>query len=184
MRLLRLLLVMLLVGSIVCFFAEISKTSETSSSQTNGFKESINSSSDYKKSDVKFGSPDQAQLLVYQAVKYLNEVGIEKAFKAFNDGKSHFIYKDLYIFIFDLNGNVVAHGQNNKLIGTNRYELKDADGKLFIAEMVRVAKKFKSGWVDYKWLSTISNEEEAKTSYIELYEGKYVIGCGAYRYKN
>ncbi len=48
--------------------------------------------------------------------------------------------RDLYAFVYDMNGVNVAHGANPALIGENRINLSDEGGKFFIQELVAVAK--------------------------------------------
>ncbi|MCX7983772.1 MAG: cache domain-containing protein [Bacteroidetes bacterium] len=127
----------------------------------------------------KRGTPQEAKELVKKAIAYLKEHGREKAFAAFSDLKGKFVDGDLYIFVYDLNGNCLAHGANPKMIGKNLLELKDADGKAFVKERIEIAKSKGSGWQDYKFTNPVSKEIEKKTAYIERVDD--IIGCGAYK---
>jgi signal transduction histidine kinase len=57
---------------------------------------------------------------------------------------------------------------------------KDANGKLFIKEMVNIGKTKGKGSVDYKWVSPKTNKVEQKSSYIEKVN-RVVLGCGFYK---
>jgi len=74
----------------------------------------------------------------------------------------------------------VAHGARPALIGKNRIDLKDQDGKFLIREMIAIAQGPGSGWVDYKWPNPITNKIEDKSSYVEK-TGKYFVGVGVYK---
>src|ERR1019366_2690009 len=88
--------------------------------------------------------------------------------------------RDLYPFVYDLNGVNFAHGARPVLIGKDLMGLKDQDGVYLIQEMVKIANGPGSGWVNYKWPNPLTNKIEDKTSYVEKM-GNYFVGVGAYR---
>jgi cytochrome c len=124
--------------------------------------------------------PEEAKALVKKAVAYVNANGKEKAFAEFSKPKGLFSKGELYIFVYDFNGMIPAHGQNQKLIGKNMIDLKDADGKYFVREFVKIGKQGGSGWVDYKWTNSVTKQIEQKTSYLETV-GDVIVGCGIYK---
>jgi signal transduction histidine kinase len=75
----------------------------------------------------------------------------------------------------------MAHGGSAAIIGKNMKDLKDADGKLFIQEMMAAAKTKGSGWVDYKWKNPKTGEVLPKSSYVEKLGDNAFIGCGIYK---
>ena len=122
----------------------------------------------------------EAEQLVRTAVKFLQKEGPAKAFAAFNDPAGSFTYRDLYIFVYDVEGLVLAHGSRKDLVGKNVIGLKDADGKLFIQEGIGIARAHGRGWSEYRWANPVTKQVEQKVSYLEHLEG-LVVGCGAYR---
>ena len=126
------------------------------------------------------GSAAEAKALLDKAVAYYKADGQPKAFAAFNDAKGAFVNKDLYIFALDMNGKILAHGANASLIGRDMMGAKDADGKLFMKEMVGVANDKGKGSIDYKWENPKTKKVEAKSSYVEKVDG-VVLGCGYYK---
>jgi signal transduction histidine kinase len=126
------------------------------------------------------GTANEATALVKRAVDYMKANGKEKAFAEFNNPKGQFIDRDLYIFVFDLNGKTLAHGTNPKLLDKNLVDLKDADGKLFIKEFIDVANAKGKGWIDYKWPNPLTKTIEPKSTYIEK-AGDVLVGCGIYK---
>ncbi|MGO9139168.1 MAG: cache domain-containing protein [Syntrophales bacterium] len=128
------------------------------------------------------GTPKEAQAMVKKAVAFLKESGKDKAFAEFSNPKGKFVNKDLYIWVLDAkkNGLVYVHEANPKLVGQEMIDLKDADGKPFIKEIVSGAASKGSGWVDYKWTHPVSKKVEAKTTYFEKV-GDFIILCGAYK---
>jgi len=86
------------------------------------------------------GTSPEAEAMVKQAAAFVEANGKEKAFAAFSDKKGQFIKEDLYIFAIDITGKVLAHGGNPALVGKDMSGAKDADGKLFIKEIIEAAK--------------------------------------------
>jgi signal transduction histidine kinase len=123
--------------------------------------------------------PDDAQAWVKKAIEFFKANGKDKALAAFNDAKGQFCKDDLYIYVLDLSGKMLAH-PNAKLIGEDFMVKKDADGKLFAAEMVKIAKEKGSGWVDYKWDNPAKKCVEPKTVYFEKVDD-VIIASGAYK---
>ncbi len=128
---------------------------------------------------------DQAKAFVKAAVAFakknpraafLEEVSGPK-------GQFHFIKgqnNDLYIFVYDTEGKVLAHGVRRELVGVNRWASKDPDGKPWIQDWTKLVKEKGSGWIEYKELNPAQgNKVMKKASFVELYEGM-VIGAGIY----
>jgi cytochrome c len=127
-----------------------------------------------------FASSDEAVAFVKKAVALYKAEGKDKAFAAFQDANGAFQVKDLYIFVQDVKGNMLAHGKNAGLVGKDLSGLKDADGKLFVQEMMKLAAGPGSGWVDYKWANPATKKIQAKSSYIEAADGMF-FGAGIYK---
>jgi cytochrome c len=126
------------------------------------------------------GTADEAKAMVDRAVKMLAADGKDKAFQVFDDQSGPFVDRDLYVFVLDLTGTTVAHGVNKALIGKSLLNLKDADGKQFIQEILDLAKKDGEGWVDYKWPNPTTKKVEGKSSYVKKV-GDLIIGVGIYK---
>jgi cytochrome c len=128
-----------------------------------------------------YGTKDEAVAMVKRVQAMFAKDGADATFKAVSDkAVAEFHDRDLYPFIYDMQGNCVAHGARGALIGKNLMDLKDQDGKYLIHEMIDVAKGPGSGWIDYKWPNPLSNKIEDKSSYVEKM-GDYFVGVGVYR---
>jgi len=127
------------------------------------------------------GTADEAIAMSNKAVAAI-KVDREKAFAAIIDpADKEFHNKDLYVFVTSLETKKsVAHGANKALIGRDLSELKDVDGKLFVAEMGKVAQEKGTGWVDYKWTNPVSKKIEQKSSYVQRV-GDLYVGVGIYK---
>lgn len=127
------------------------------------------------------GSPEEAVAMVKKAIAYMKEHGKDKAFAEFgNLSNTQFHDRDLYIFVYDLDGNNVAHGNNPKMVGKNLLEMKDHDGKYIIKGFIEVAKSKGKGWVDYKWPNPVTKAVEQKSGYIEKADN-LIVGSGIYK---
>jgi len=127
------------------------------------------------------GTADEAVAMVGKAVALIKSEGKEKAFAAFADpANKTFHDRDLYIFVYDLNGVAVAHGNNPKMVGKSLIGLKDNEGKPLIKEMVDLAKAKGKGWVEYKWPNPVTKTVEQKASYIEKVDD-VLVGSGIYK---
>lgn len=129
---------------------------------------------------AEFGTPAEAEAMVKKAIAYYKANGENKAFAEINNPKGQFTDRDLYIFVYDINGKCVAHGFNAKMIGKDLIEMKDPDGKYFVKERIEIAKTKGKGWQDYKFTNPVSKRIEQKTAYIERV-GELVFGCGVYK---
>ncbi|HYB57792.1 MAG TPA: cache domain-containing protein [Alphaproteobacteria bacterium] len=130
---------------------------------------------------AEFGTKEEAVAMVKRVQEKFKTDGPEATFKAVSDKSTkEFHDRDLYPFIYDMNGVCVAHGARPALIGKNLIDLKDQDGKYLIRELRDMAKDHGSGWVDYKWPNPITNKIEDKSSYVEKM-GDYFVGVGVYK---
>jgi signal transduction histidine kinase len=123
--------------------------------------------------------PQQAQALLDKAAAKLNKDGPEQAFAAFNSRDGGFVAHELYVFAFDMTGRYMASGANPKLVGSDAHELKDAEGKMLVKEMIDVSKTKGKGEIDYVWLNRADNRVEKKHSIYQAVNG-YILGVGYY----
>lgn len=127
------------------------------------------------------GSAEEAVAMVNKAVAYLKENGKEKAFAEFgNTANKEFHDRDLYIYVYDMKGNCVAHGNNAKMVGKNLLDMKDNSGKPIIRGFIDVANTKGKGWVDYKWPNPVTKAVESKSGYVEK-AGDLIVGSGIYK---
>jgi len=129
------------------------------------------------------GTKAEAKAMVEKAAAWVKKYGKEKTLAeitlAGTDKKGEFLDRDLYIFAYDFNGVVLAHGANPKLIGKNLMEMQDADGKYLIKGLVETAKKG-SGWYPYKWSNPITKKIDDKVAYVLKIDDTLWLGCGVY----
>ena len=129
---------------------------------------------------AEFGSPVEAEAMVKKAVAEIKANGKDKALTEISNPKGKFIDRDLYVFVYDMNGKCVAHGFNQKMIGKDLVDMKDPDGKFYVKERIEISKTKGKGWQDYKFTNPLSKKIENKTAYIEKVDD-LIVGCGAYK---
>jgi len=126
-----------------------------------------------------FGTREEAIAMVKRVQDKFRRDGAEATFKAVTAQARIFHDRDLYPFVYDMSGVVVAHGAKADLVGKNLIDFKDQDGRFVIQQMIAVVKGPGSGWVDLRWTNPTTKEIEAKSSYVEKM-GQYWAGVGVY----
>lgn len=126
------------------------------------------------------GTSQEAKAMVEKAVAYLKAQGKEKAFAEFDIGsQGPFRKGDLYVFVLDMNADILAHGARRKMIGKGSLDWTDPDGKPFFKEIVETAKSKETGWVSYKWTKPSSKKISQKVTYFKKVND-VVVCCGSY----
>ena len=86
---------------------------------------------------------------------------------------------ELYIFVLNCKGIMLAHGVNERFVGEDFIDIKDFEGKHFIKEIVDTAAEKSAGWVEYKWYHPKTKQILPKAVYFEKVDN-VVICCGVY----
>lgn len=123
---------------------------------------------------------DDAVAMVKKAVAYIKTEGKDKGYAEISNKQGKFIDRDLYVVVYGLDGTVLAHGANAKMIGKNLIDLKDIDGKAFVRERVELAKTKGSFWQDYKFTDPVTKKIEPKSMYCQRLDETVVCG-GIYK---
>jgi signal transduction histidine kinase len=114
-----------------------------------------------------WATKEDAQTMVKKAVLFIQEQGPEKAYAEFTNKKGAFTDRDLYVVVYRLDGRVMAHGANEKLVGKDMIDATDVDGKAFVKERVELARQASSFWQDYKFVNPVSKKIEPKQMYCQ-----------------
>jgi signal transduction histidine kinase len=123
------------------------------------------------------GTADEAKAMVAKAITAF-DTDATAAFSAITAPSKTFIDRDLYVFVFDKE-KIVAHGSDEKLVGTRADTLVDVQGKKFGVEFIEKATP-EGVWVDYVWRDPISGKDVAKSSWVVAHKD-YVFGAGIYK---
>lgn len=127
-------------------------------------------------------SAAEAEAMVKKAVAFLKANGKEKSFAEFSNPKGQFVDRDLYIFVYDMQGTNLAIGNGNasKMVGKNLIEMRDADGRYIIKGFIELLNAKGKGWFDYKWPNPVSKAVEQKSGYVEKVDDM-IVGSGIYK---
>ncbi|HET9451444.1 MAG TPA: cache domain-containing protein, partial [Aggregicoccus sp.] len=120
--------------------------------------------------------------LVRDAVGQLEKSG-EDAFALLRDPTQRFIAKDAYVFVVDSDGVELVNPAFPNLEGRKLLDLKDAQGKPLVREMLEVMRTRGSGWVDYQWPRPGESVPTRKSAYVHrarLGDRTVLVACGVY----
>lgn len=127
-------------------------------------------------------TPEDAIAVVEKGVSYMKKNGKDALIAQINKKNPEFTKGEIYLFLSGIDGVVLAHPTNPKLIGKNMLVLPDADGKLFRKEIVELATTKGKGWVDYRYNNPTTGNVERKTTYI-FRQGDVILQAGLYKGK-
>jgi cytochrome c len=115
---------------------------------------------------------------VKAAIAFYKANGRDKALAELKTKDGQFTSGEDYVDVHDMSGVCLAHIQP-ALIGVNRLEQADPNGKLVYKEIVAAAKAKPSGWIDYMRKNPVDGKIEKKIAYWEIYDG-LIFKAGTY----
>jgi len=124
--------------------------------------------------------PKKAEDWVARAKAFYAATGKEIAMAEFTNPRGQFVQNQQYIFVVDLDANMLAHGMNQMFVGKNFMEVKDTTGKKFIREIVNIVSEKGAGWIEYNWSDPVTKKSLPKTLYFEKVDNM-IFCCGTYR---
>ena len=120
--------------------------------------------------------------MVTAAIAQIESRG-EASFALLRDPSGPFLAKDAYVFVTDSSGVELVNPAFPNLEGRSLLDVKDTQGKQLVREMLDVAQKKGSGWVDYMWPKPGEAVATQKTTYVSKANiaGKWLlVGAGVY----
>jgi len=88
------------------------------------------------------------------------------AYAAFRVKGSRWRHGDVYLFVTDMEGWVLFNAARPNREGRDLLEERDADGKPFHKDFIRIVEQFGSGWVDYMFPKPGQTVPTVKWSYV------------------
>lgn len=126
------------------------------------------------------GTAEEAKAMVKRAVAYVKAKGAEAAYAEFING-TEFKDRDLYVSVYDMKGNCLAHGANPKLVGKNLWELKDLNGVEVIKMQTAIAQNMGEGWSEpFTFVNPLTKAMQPKITFVQKV-GDTWIGIGYYK---
>ena len=108
----------------------------------------------------------KVKALVDKAAALIDRRG-QAAFAEFRKKGSEWFHGKTYLFVYDMDANVLLNPAFPAREGTNPAGEKDANGKLFHHAIIQVAKTKGSGWVDYMFPKPGQTEPSQKWTYVK-----------------
>ncbi|HVO66015.1 MAG TPA: cache domain-containing protein [Syntrophales bacterium] len=122
---------------------------------------------------------EDAKRWVDRAVDFYKASGKRIALAEYTNPSGQFVQDEMYIYVLNPRGTMLAHGVNEKFVGEEFIDIKDYDGKQFIKEIVDTANKVGSGWVTYLWYNPVTKEVLPKKAYFRKVDD-LIICSGVY----
>lgn len=127
-----------------------------------------------------FATKQDAEALVAKVITELKAGRVSLTYEAITRQDAKWVNGELYPVVYDMNGVVLAHGQNEGQIGKNKIASKDSDGKLYVKERVELAQSKTAFWQDYKYTDPVTGAILPKEMYCETL-GQQIICAGIYK---
>lgn len=108
----------------------------------------------------------QVEALVDKAATVIDSNG-KASFSEFRKKGGEWFHGDTYLFVYDLKANVLLNPAFPQREGTNVAGQKDASGKLFHNEIIKMAETKGWGWVDYMFPKPGQAEPSQKWAYVK-----------------
>ncbi len=117
--------------------------------------------------------------LVQKGMKYIEKLGMEDTISLINKKPNKFRDFKSYLFIIDINGNVLAHSGNPLFAGKNMLTTKDSRGCLFIQEYIHNIQQINK--INYINIVTLENYSQYIYNfvYLEKIDQDLIIGAVA-----
>lgn len=122
---------------------------------------------------------DKARCWVDEAKQFYIINGKRAALAEFTRPDGLFTEGEMYVFVLNTRGIVLAHGVSEQFVGQDFLDLTDVDGKAFIREIVDIANSAGFGYVEYQWYHPVTRKLKPKTVYFEKVEN-VIICSGVY----
>ncbi len=126
------------------------------------------------------GSAEEAQDFVHRAMAYRRHCSSTAAFlRDITDPSKGYFDRDMYVFVFDRNGNYMAFGGNPSKVNTSVNQVPGIDGRGLIQAVFMQADR-EPGWVEYDITNPSNGKVQPKMSYVHKLDDM-ALGCGVYK---
>lgn len=125
------------------------------------------------------GTRERVISLVDQAINLVAEIGPRDAFRQFMAPEGGYISGDLYIFVLNPAGTILANGANPNSVGSNALFAQDKHGNYFVKNMILRAFSEGDGWTNYEMISPCTGRIAKKSSYCRRID-EFVVCMGLY----
>lgn len=120
------------------------------------------------------GGKADAEALVQKVITFYKAHGRDQTLAAINAHSSAVSDTEhqLYVYVSDIStGKSVAHGSKSQMVGVDFSNIRDTDGKPFVAQLMLLARFGESGWVDHTRPNPATKRIENKSTYVQAFDG-------------
>jgi cytochrome c len=97
-----------------------------------------------------YAKRDKVVELVKRGYQFMEGHGRTMASQLFTTRQDfEYKYGDLYLFVYDTKGNVIAHGDNEDWVGQNHFNNRDDEGSYYVREIIAQAQSG-PGWLTFR----------------------------------
>lgn len=125
------------------------------------------------------GTRERVITLVDQAINLVADIGPRDAFRQFMLPDGGYVSGDLYIFVLNPAGTILANGANPNSVGSNALLAQDKNGHYFVKSMLLRAFSEGDGWTNYEMISPCTGKVGNKSSYCRRID-EFVVCMGLY----
>lgn len=119
-------------------------------------------------------SQDAVKALTLEAANLIAEQGLDGARPNFySEGK--FKHGEIYVNVINGAGTWLVYPPRPAGEGQSVINVKDADGRFLVKDIIEIAEKSGEGWVEYRWLNPVSNKIEPKITFVKKIPNKDLI---------
>ncbi len=112
-------------------------------------------------------TPAQVKGIAERAAALLSAQGVDKARPQLT-AEGPFRFGEIYVNVIDLNGTWLIYPPSPRNEGKSVLNVRDADGKFPVQDIIALARDEGEGWIQYRWLNPLNNQIERKTSFVKL----------------
>ena len=108
----------------------------------------------------------------------VDEIGLNAALIRLMAPNSEYRKGELYVFVIDRRG-ILRAGRFGGGVGMDLTGTRDAKGRFFVKQMLRVAERRGQGWVAYAWVDPCTGQMAEKQTFVKR-AGEYIVAAGVY----
>lgn len=133
------------------------------------------------RAEVRKLSQDEVMALTRKAADMVAAQGLEAAATVFN-AEGEYKFGEIYVNVIDMNGVWLCYPPKPEGVGKSVLNVKDADGRFLVQDIIKVAKDKGEGWVEYRWMNPATNQIQPKVTYVKRVAGQDLIAyIGIYK---
>ncbi|EKE00677.1 MAG: hypothetical protein ACD_21C00293G0006 [uncultured bacterium] len=122
---------------------------------------------------------EEVKAFINEGIEYYREHGAQAAYKEFSNPNGAFRRGNMYLFVMNYKGIMIADGADPKENGEDFYNTVDEFGTPFVQLFTQIAKEG-GGSVSYYWPEPSSKKTKLKVSYVTPLDKDTFIGSGFY----